>query len=106
MPTPSRAPSEASDASRADSRTGARRPRGRAPPPISSTARLSFRGNNVNPFTNGSVLSGLDLVLTVNTGINATNPIWGIAEAFGRNSIGTQITDQSDNSAGHVANKV
>jgi hypothetical protein len=72
---------------------------------LSSTTRVAFRVNSGNPVTNGAVISGLDVVLTVNTGINASTPIWGIAEAFGRNTIGTQITDQSDNSAGQVANK-
>ncbi|MFL6228207.1 MAG: beta strand repeat-containing protein [Pyrinomonadaceae bacterium] len=76
-----------------------------APGVISSTTRVAFRVNSGNPVTNGAVISGLDIVLTVQIGINATNPIWGIAEAFGRNSIGTMITDRSDNSTGQVANK-
>lgn len=75
------------------------------PATLSSTTRVAFRVNSGNPVTNGAVISGLDLVLTIPAGTNATNPIWGIAEAFGRNSIGTMITDQSDNSAGQVANK-
>ena len=75
------------------------------PAVLSSTTRVAFRVNSGNPVTNGTVISGLDIVLTIPTTVNATNPIWGIAEAFGRNSIGTQITDQSDNSAGQVANK-
>lgn len=75
------------------------------PAVISSTTRVAFRVNSGNPVTNGAVISGLDLVLTIPLTVNATNPIWGIAEAFGRNSIGTMITDQSDNSAGQVANK-
>ncbi|HKG15519.1 MAG TPA: hypothetical protein VKB12_19515 [Pyrinomonadaceae bacterium] len=75
------------------------------PAVISSTTRVAFRVNSGNPVTNGAVISGLDLVLTIPTTVNATNPVWGIAEAFGRNSIGTMITDQSDNSAGQVANK-
>jgi hypothetical protein len=76
-----------------------------APAVISSTTRVAFRVNSGNPVTNGAVISGLDLVLTIPLTVNASNPIWGIAEAFGRNSIGTMITDQSDNSAGQVANK-
>jgi hypothetical protein len=75
------------------------------PAVLSSTTRVAFRVNSGNPVTNGTVISGLDIVLTIPTTVNATNPIWGIAEAFGRNSIGTMITDQSDNSAGQVANK-
>src|SRR3954470_18456027 len=75
------------------------------PATLSSTTRVAFRVNSGNPVNNGAVISGLDLVLTISAGANATNPIWGIAEAFGRNSIGTMITDQSDNTAGQVANK-
>jgi hypothetical protein len=75
------------------------------PAVISSTTRVAFRVNSGNPVTNGAVISGLDLVLTVQNGINASNPIWGIAEAFGRNSLGSMLTDQSDNSAGQVSNK-
>ncbi len=76
-----------------------------APAVISSTTRVAYRLNSGNPVTNGAVISGLDLVLTVQNGINASNPIWGIAEAFGRNSLGSMLTDQSDNSAGQVPNK-
>ena len=75
------------------------------PAVLSSTTRVAFRVNSGNPVANGAVISGLDLVLTIPTTVNATNPVWGIAEAFGRNNIGTPITDQSDNTAGQVANK-
>lgn len=75
------------------------------PAVLSSTTRVAFRVNSGNPVTNGAVISGLDLVLTIPTTVNASNPIWGIAEAFGRNNIGTPITDQSDNNAAQVANK-
>jgi hypothetical protein len=76
-----------------------------APSPLSNTTRVAFRVNNGNPFTAGSVVSNLDLVLTVQTGINAANPVYGIAEAFGRNNLDAPITDQSDNAAGQVPNK-
>lgn len=75
------------------------------PAVLSSTTRVAFRVNSGNPITSGAVVSGLDLVLNIPTTVNATTPIWGIAEAFGRNNIGTPITDQSDNNAGQVANK-
>lgn len=75
------------------------------PAVLSSTTRVAFRVNSGNPVNNGTVISGLDLVLTIPTTVNASSPIWGIAEAFGRNNIGTPITDQSDNNAAQVANK-
>ena len=75
------------------------------PATLSSTTRVAFRVNSGNPVNNGSVIPNLDLVLTIPSTVNATSPIWGIAEAFGRNSLGTPITDQSDDSAGQVANK-
>lgn len=75
------------------------------PAVLSSTTRVAFRVNSGNPVTNGAVISGLDIVLNIPTSVNASNPIWGIAEAFGRNSIGTMLTDQSDNNAAQVANK-
>ncbi|MDT7806505.1 MAG: hypothetical protein QOJ70_318 [Acidobacteriota bacterium] len=75
------------------------------PAVLSTTTRVAFRVNNGNPLVSGAVVSNLNLVLTVQNGINATTPIYGIAEAFGRNSLGTPITDQSDNSGGDVPNK-
>ena len=75
------------------------------PAVLSSTTRVAFRVNSGNPVASGAVVSGLDLVLTIPTTVNASTPIWGIAEAFGRNNVGTPITDQSDNNAGQVSNK-
>ena len=37
----------------------------------------------------------MQVVVTVNTGINATLPIWEIGDAFGRNSVNANLTDQS-----------
>src|SRR5919107_1121304 len=48
------------------------------PAVLSSTTRVAFRVNSGNPVTNGSVISGLDIVLTVQTNINASNNVWGI----------------------------
>ena len=78
-----------------------------ATPPgvLSSTTRVAFRVNSGNALPPNYVQANLDVVLTVQTGINASNNVWGIAEGFGRNSLGTQITDQSDNSGGDVPNK-
>jgi hypothetical protein len=72
---------------------------------LSSTTRVGFRVNSGNPLAAAAVVSNLNLVLTVNTGINAGVPVYGIAEAFGRNSLSNPITDQSDGSAGEVSNK-
>jgi hypothetical protein len=75
------------------------------PAVLSTTTRVAFRVNSGNPLTSGAVVSNLNLVLTVPTGINATVPVYGVAEAFGRNSVGSPITDQADGSAGEVSNK-
>jgi hypothetical protein len=72
---------------------------------LSSTTRVAYRLNSGNPLAAGAVVSNLDLVLTVQNGINASAPIYGIAEAFARTSLGTPVTDQSDNTAGEVPNK-
>ena len=76
-----------------------------APSPLSSTTRVAFRLNSGNPLTNGASVAGLDLVLTVQSNINASVPIYGIAEMFGRNSLGTMLTDQSDEPSAQVSNK-
>ncbi|HJQ34767.1 MAG TPA: hypothetical protein VJ866_21640 [Pyrinomonadaceae bacterium] len=72
---------------------------------LSTTTRVAFRVNSGNALPPNYVQANLDVVLTVQTGINASNNVWGIAEGFGRNSLGTQITDQSDNPGGDVPNK-
>src|SRR5205085_242134 len=76
-----------------------------APSPLSNTTRVAFRLNNGNPLAAGASVAGLDIVLTVQSNINAAVPIYGISEMFARSSIGTMLTDQSDNLAGEVTNK-
>jgi hypothetical protein len=77
-----------------------------APPsPLSSTTRVAFRLNNGQPLAANSSVAGLDIVLTVQSNINASVPIYGIAEIFGRNSLSSPLTDQSDPPAAEVANK-
>jgi hypothetical protein len=76
-----------------------------APSPLSSTTRVAFRLNSGNPLASGASVAGLDLVLTVQSNINASVPIYGIAEMFGRNSLGTMLTDQSDDPSAQVSNK-
>jgi hypothetical protein len=73
---------------------------------LSSTTRVAFRVNNGAALAAGFVQSNLDVVLTVQSNINASNNVWGIAEGFGRNSLNTPLTDQSDNfGGGDVPNK-
>ena len=43
----------------------------------------------------GVTSSSFPFVVTVNTGINASNPIWEITDAFGKNFFNNTITDQS-----------
>ena len=43
----------------------------------------------------GATSSSFPFVVTVNTGINASNPIWEITDAFGKNFFNNTITDQS-----------
>ncbi|HWS53184.1 MAG TPA: hypothetical protein VN228_03625 [Pyrinomonadaceae bacterium] len=77
-----------------------------APPAVlSSTTRVAFRLNNGGPLAASAFVDNLDLVLTVQTGVNASVPVYGIAEAFGRNSVGSPITDQNDHSSGQVGNQ-
>jgi hypothetical protein len=64
-----------------------------APAPLSNTTRIAFPvGATLAASTCGS---GINMVVTVNTGINASNPIDEIGDAFGKNSIASNITDQS-----------
>jgi hypothetical protein len=76
-----------------------------APSPLSSTTRVAFRLNSGNPLAAGASVAGLDIVLTVQTNINASVPVYGIAEMFGRNSLGSMLTDQSDEPSAQVTNK-
>jgi hypothetical protein len=64
-----------------------------APSPASSTVRVAYNvGASVAA---GATVSNMQFVVSVNTGINASNPIYEIGDAFARNTIGTNITDQS-----------
>src|SRR5438270_557775 len=76
-----------------------------APSPLSNTTRVAFRLNSGNALAAGASVAGLDLVLTVQSNINASVPVYGIAEMFARNSIGTPLTDQSDEPSAQVTNK-
>jgi hypothetical protein len=64
-----------------------------APAPLSSTTRIAFPVGAT--LTTGSCSSSINMVVTVNTGINASIPIDEIGDVFGKNSLATTITDQS-----------
>jgi hypothetical protein len=64
-----------------------------APAPLSNTTRIAFPISA--PFAPGPPTSAINMVVTVNTGIDANIPIDQIGDVFGKNSLGTTITDQS-----------
>jgi hypothetical protein len=67
-----------------------------APSPLSNTSRIAFP--IAAPFAPGSPTSAINMVVTVNTGIDASVPIDEIGDSFGKNSLGTVIVkDQNDN---------
>jgi hypothetical protein len=68
-----------------------------APSPLSNTTRIAIPAGAT--LTAGNCMSTtIDLIVTINTGINASNPIDEIGDLFGKNSLGTTITDQSGDS--------
>jgi hypothetical protein len=72
-----------------------------APPaPLSSTVRVAY--NVGAALAVGASVSNMQMVVSVNTGINAANPVYEIGDAFGKNSINSNTTDQSGDA---VANK-
>lgn len=62
-------------------------------PPAGSVTRIAY--NVGASLATGASVSNMQMVVTVNTGINASLPLYEIGDAFGRNSIGTSLTDQS-----------
>src|SRR3989440_1110621 len=64
-----------------------------AQPAPASIRRIAFQvGVSLGA---GATSSSFPFVVTVNTGINASNPIWEITDAFGKNFFNNTITDQS-----------
>jgi hypothetical protein len=63
-----------------------------APPPGSVT-RVAF--NVGASLAAGASVSNMQMVVTVNTGVNASLPLYEIGDAFGRNSVNANLTDQS-----------
>jgi hypothetical protein len=65
------------------------------PAPLSLTTRIAFP--IAAPFAPGPATAPISLVVTVNTGIDASVPIDEIGDVFAQNSLGSApITDQSD----------
>ena len=63
-----------------------------APPPGTVT-RVAFNvGASLAP---AASVTNMQMVVTVNTGINASLPLYEIGDAFGRNSVSANLTDQS-----------
>lgn len=64
-----------------------------AQPPVANIRRIAFQVGA--SLAASATSSSFAYTVTVNTGINASNPIWEITDAFGKTSLGTNITDQS-----------
>lgn len=64
-----------------------------APSPLSNTTRIAFPVGAT--LATGACSSSINMVVTVNSGINASIPIDEIGDVFGKNSVNANITDQS-----------
>ena len=64
-------------------------------PPAGSVTRVAFRVNSGNPLAVSGSVTNIQMVVSVNTGINASLPLYEIGDAFGKTSVGNNITDQS-----------
>jgi len=64
-----------------------------APAPLSNTTRIAFPVGAT--LAVGASSSSINMVVTVNTGIDASVPVDEIGDVFGQNTLGTGITDQS-----------
>ena len=62
-------------------------------PPAASVVRVAY--NVGASLANGASVTNMQMVVSVNLGINASNPIYEIGDAFGKNTVGTNLTDQS-----------
>ncbi|HMG73981.1 MAG TPA: hypothetical protein VK582_10805 [Pyrinomonadaceae bacterium] len=66
-------------------------------PPVANIKRIAFQvGVNLGA---GALSASFPYIVVVNTGINASNPIWEITDAFGKNYFNNNITDQSGDNA-------
>jgi hypothetical protein len=64
-----------------------------APVPLSNTTRIAFPVGAT--LVAGACGASVNLIVTVNTGIDANIPIDEIGDVFGKNSVAATITDQS-----------
>jgi hypothetical protein len=64
-----------------------------APVPLSNTTRIAFPVGAT--LVAGACGSSVNMIVTVNTGIDANIPIDEIGDVFGQNSVAATITDQS-----------
>ena len=64
-----------------------------APSPLSNTTRIAFPVGAT--LTAGSCSSSINMIVTVNTGIDANVPVDEIGDVFGKNTVNATITDQS-----------
>jgi hypothetical protein len=64
-----------------------------APAPLSNTTRIAFPVGAT--LTVGSSSAAINMIVTINTGINASIPIDEIGDVFGKNTVAATITDQS-----------
>ncbi|HVQ40127.1 MAG TPA: hypothetical protein VMS31_21485 [Pyrinomonadaceae bacterium] len=62
-------------------------------PPLGTVTRLAFPVGAT--LAAGATSSAINMIVTVNTGINTSIPIDEIGDAFGKNFVNTTITDQS-----------
>jgi hypothetical protein len=62
-------------------------------PPAATVVRVAY--NVGASLANGASVANMQMVVSVNTGINASNPVYEIGDAFGKNTVGTNLTDQS-----------
>src|SRR3989442_13783198 len=70
------------------------------PSPLSNTSRIAFPVGSSLAAGACSSLVNMNMIVTIDTGISASSTIDEIGDVFGRNSLGTNITDQSgDNTA-------
>ncbi len=73
------------------------------PTPLSQTKRIAFP--IAAPFAPGPATAPINMVVTVNTGIDASQTIDEIGDTFGKNSLATTvISDQSDKPGQEVPN--
>ena len=70
------------------------------PSPLSNTSRIAFPVGSSLAAGACSSLVNMNMIVTIDTGISASSTIDEIGDVFGKNSLGTNITDQSgDNTA-------